>query len=147
MGLGQFLLYSTPLVPGALMYCPKGPWLPWEDEEAIRVFFEGVRTVAARHNAHTVKIEPEVREQHTRTKELLRRLGFRKFRWDLNFKTTMIVDLSPSEEDLLANMNRKTRYNVRLAARKGVRVVEDNSLEAREHFWACSSKRPSETVS
>jgi peptidoglycan pentaglycine glycine transferase (the first glycine) len=134
-GLGQFLLYSTPLVPGALMYCTKGPWLPWEDEEAVRVFFEGVLTVAARHGVHTVKIEPEVREQHTRVKELLQTLGFRKFRWNLNFKTTMIVDLNPSEEDLLANMNSKTRYNVRLASRKGVRVVEDNSLEAREHFW------------
>src|SRR4051812_30999043 len=34
VGLGQFLIYSTPLVPGTLMYCTKGPWLPWEDEEA-----------------------------------------------------------------------------------------------------------------
>src|SRR5919202_5600324 len=32
-GLGQFLLYDTPLVPGTLMYCTKGPWLPWGDEE------------------------------------------------------------------------------------------------------------------
>lgn len=88
------------------MYCPKGPWLPWEDEEAIRVFFEGMLTVAASLSVHTLRIEPEVREQHTRVKELLQTLGFRKFRCDLNFKTTMIVDLSSSEEDLLANMNR-----------------------------------------
>ena len=29
-GVGQFLLYNTLPVPGALMYCSKGPWLPWE---------------------------------------------------------------------------------------------------------------------
>lgn len=41
VGLGQFLVYDTPLVPGALMYCAKGPWLPWDDEEAVRAFFRG----------------------------------------------------------------------------------------------------------
>ena len=109
--------------------------MPWEDEEAVRAFFGGVRKVAERRGAHTVKIEPEVLEQQTRVKELLRTLGFRRFRWDLNFKTTMVVDLNLSEEDLLANMKGKTRYNIRLAARRGVEVVEDNSLEARERFW------------
>jgi peptidoglycan pentaglycine glycine transferase (the first glycine) len=134
-GLGQFLVYDTPLVPGTLWYCTKGPWLPWEDEEAVCAFFEGVRKVAERQGAHTVKIEPEVLEQQTRVKELLQTLGFRRFRWDLNFKTTMVVDLGPSEEDLLASMKGKTRYNIRLAAKRGVEVVEDNSLEARERFW------------
>ncbi|PLS87456.1 MAG: hypothetical protein CYG60_01805 [Actinobacteria bacterium] len=80
-------------------------------------------------------MEPEVLEQRTRVKGLLSEIGFRKFRWDLNLKTTMTLDLEPSEEDLLANMKGKTRYNIRLAARKGVRVAEDNSIEAREHFW------------
>jgi peptidoglycan pentaglycine glycine transferase (the first glycine) len=135
VGLGQFLVYNTPLIPGTLMYCSKGPWLPWEDEEAVCAFFRGVLAVAERYDAHTVKIEPEVREQQTRVKELLQALGFNRFRWDLNFKTTMIVDLRPSEGELLDNMKGKTRYNIRLATRKGVRVVEDNSREAREYFW------------
>ncbi len=135
VGIGQFLAYDTPLVPGTLMYCAKGPWLPWEDEEAVRAFFRGVIFAAEREGAHTVKIEPEVREEEKAAKGLLLRMGFQKFRWDLNYKTTMIVDLSPSEEDLLSNMKGKTRYNVRLAARKGVRVEEDGSPEAREFFW------------
>jgi peptidoglycan pentaglycine glycine transferase (the first glycine) len=135
VGLGQFLVYNTPLVPGSLMYCTKGPCLPWEDEEAVRAFFGSILAVAERRRAHTVKIEPEVCEPQTRVKELLWALDFRKFQWDLNFKTTMIVDLRPSEEELLASMKGKTRYNIRLATRKGVRVVEDNSPGGREHFW------------
>ena len=134
-GLGQFLVYKTPLVPGSLMYCARGPWLPWEDEGAVRAFFGGVRAFAEQNGVHTVKIEPEVREERTATKRLLSGMGFGKFRWDLNFKTTMLVDLGRSEEDLLAGKKGKTRYNARLAARKGVRVVEDGSPEACRLFW------------
>ncbi len=134
VGAGQFLAWNTPGVPGCLLYCTKGPWLPWDDEQAVRTFFAGVRTVARRENAHTVKIEPEVLEKQAGVKAVLADIGFEKFRWDLQFKTTMLVDLTPSEEELLAAMKSKTRYNTRLGAKKGVRIVEDNSMEAREEF-------------
>lgn len=135
VGVGQFLSYNTLPIPGCLMFCPKGPWLSWNDEGAVRTFFEGVSALAAAKGAHTLKIEPEVREEWTDAKSLLRELGFKKFRWDLNFKTTMVVDLRPSEEELLTNMNSRARYNVRLAGRKGVEVVEDSSSKGLEHFW------------
>ena len=80
VGLGQFLAYNTAPVPGVLLYCTKGPWLPWDDEEAVRTFFEGVRAVAGREGAHTVKIEPGVLEQHEDVKALLGGIGFRKAR-------------------------------------------------------------------
>ncbi len=134
-GAGQFLLRPTWPVPGYLMYCPKGPWLEWDDEGAARAFLRGAAEAAARLGAHTLKIEPEVREGRGGQKALLEELGFRKFRWDLNGKATMVVDLSRPEEDLLAGMKGKTRYNVRLSARKGVRVAEDGSPAAEEAFW------------
>ena len=135
VGLGQFLVYNTAPVPGVLLYCPKGPWLPWDEEEAIRAFFEGVQTVARRIGAHTVKIEPEVLEQQKDVKALLDRLGFYKARYDLNIKSTLVVDLKASEEDLLARMKSRTRYNVRLAARKGVEVVEPEFEKGFEIFY------------
>jgi len=136
VGLGQFLAYDTAPVPGALWYCTKGPWLPWHNEEAVRAFFEGVRDVARREGAHTVKIEPEVLEREKNVKDVLGEIGFRKARYDLNLKTTLVVDLSLSEEKLLAKMKGKTRYNVRLAAKKGIEVVEPDFEEGWEIFYA-----------
>jgi peptidoglycan pentaglycine glycine transferase (the first glycine) len=136
VGLGQFLAYNTAPVPGALMYCTKGPWLPWDDEEAVRTFFRGVEEVARRQGAHTVKIEPEVLEERQDAKALLEGIGFRKARYDLNLKTTLVVDLGLSEEEeLLGRMKAKTRYNVRLAARKGVEVVEPEFEEGWATFY------------
>jgi len=59
-GVGQFLAYNTIPVPGFLMYCSKGPWLPWGDREAVRAFFSGAAAVAGEAGAHTLKIEPEI---------------------------------------------------------------------------------------
>jgi peptidoglycan pentaglycine glycine transferase (the first glycine) len=135
VGLGQFLAYKTAPVPGVLMYCTKGPWLPWDDEVAVRTFFWGVRAAAGQLGAHTVKIEPEVLERHKDVKALLGGIGFRKARYDLNLKSTLVVDLSLPEEDLLERMKSRTRYNVRLAARKGVEVAEPEFEEGFGTFY------------
>ena len=40
----------------------------------------------------------------------------------IQFQNTVLIDLSPSEEEMLARMKQKTRYNIRLAEKKGVAV-------------------------
>jgi len=44
--------------------------------------------------------------------------------------TSFWIDLTRPEEDLLKSFKGKTRYNIRLAKKKGVTVVEDNSTKA-----------------
>ncbi|KKS33225.1 MAG: FemAB family protein [Candidatus Amesbacteria bacterium GW2011_GWA2_42_12] len=48
---------------------------------------------------------------------------------------TFWLDLSKSEEQLLAAMHPKARYNIRLAEKHGVKIEEDNSDAAFEQFW------------
>lgn len=139
VGVGQFLLRSTFPVPGSILYCTKGPWIPWEDEGAVRAFFEGVVAMARREGAHTLKIEPEVPRERKEVWALLEKIGFEKARYDLNDKTTMVVDLDYPEEQVLSRMKSSTRYNVRLAAKKGVEVVEPEDFgEAWDSFFELS---------
>ncbi|MBI4280923.1 peptidoglycan bridge formation glycyltransferase FemA/FemB family protein [Candidatus Uhrbacteria bacterium] len=49
---------------------------------------------------------------------------------------TLMVDLTKSEDDLLAAMHEKTRYNIRLAGRKNIEVSKSQSLGDFEFFWA-----------
>lgn len=48
--------------------------------------------------------------------------------------TTFWIDLTKSEDELLKSFSSKTRYNIRVAQRHGVKVVEDNSDNAFESY-------------
>ena len=139
-GTAQFLLYNTLPVPGRLMYAPKGPWIDWDDPEAARAFFDGVKRIALENNVHTIKIEPEASRHEIEPKNTLEKIGFHHARYDLNFADTIVMDISPSEEGLMEGMTGKkgknTRYNIRVAGRKGVTVYRPEDFEwAFEKLW------------
>jgi hypothetical protein len=50
-------------------------------------------------------------------------------------RTTLVFDLTQTEEKLLAGMEKKTRYNVHLAERKGVTVRQHDHLSAWPACW------------
>ena len=65
---------------------------------------------------------------------LLVRRGWRASAEQIQFRNTMITDLTPDEETLLADMKPKWRYNIRLAERRGV-VVRDGTAADLPAFY------------
>ncbi|MFW6110301.1 MAG: lipid II:glycine glycyltransferase FemX [Patescibacteria group bacterium] len=49
-------------------------------------------------------------------------------------KKTVLIDISPSKDQILTNMKSKTRYNIRYARRKGIRVKNESNKEGLEKF-------------
>jgi lipid II:glycine glycyltransferase (peptidoglycan interpeptide bridge formation enzyme) len=73
----------------------------------------------------------------------LKRRGWRYASDQIQFKNTFLIDLNPSEEELIARMKQKTRYNIRLAEKKGVvmRVGTSNDLPMLYKMYAETSVR------
>lgn len=114
-----FLTRSVPVL-GQIWYTPKGPGvcsLAQLDE-----FIGMVSDYAANKGVFMVKIEPDLlMAEAPRAK--LEKLGLVKSKFNLQWnQSTTLVDLSPSEDEIIAGFKQKTRYNIRLAARKGVTV-------------------------
>jgi peptidoglycan pentaglycine glycine transferase (the first glycine) len=87
---------------------------------------DGLRATAG--SAFAIKIEPEI-EQTDAATSVLRDIGLEKSRHDVQIsRATIIVDLRPDEDALLASFKPKCRYNIRLAQRRGV-VVEPVPLD------------------
>ena len=117
----QVLYRPLPGGVGSIAYVPKGPLLDWDDSQAIRDLVTAIRPRARRQRAICLKVEPDL-EDSPGCSEYLRAAGFRLSPQPIQPRRTLVVDLDAEPETILARMKQKTRYNIRLAGRKGVTV-------------------------
>jgi lipid II:glycine glycyltransferase (peptidoglycan interpeptide bridge formation enzyme) len=109
----------------SISYCPKGPLLDWDDVPVREKILETLEAYSRIKKTIFLKIDPNIPidpEISDVLPDYFPTRGWRASAEQIQFRNTLLVDLSPSEEELLANMKQKTRYNIRLAGRKGVAV-------------------------
>ncbi len=130
-----------PHLPVSILYVPKGPALDWTNADLARRVLAELERMARRRQALFVKIDPDIYYAGTKlpsssrlaygleAARLLTARGWRFSDEQIQFRNTLLLDLTRSEEDLLAAMKQKTRYNVRLAERRGVSVRPGSSAD------------------
>jgi lipid II:glycine glycyltransferase (peptidoglycan interpeptide bridge formation enzyme) len=118
-------------------YTPEGPVLPADESMAGPVFEAILAAVEERRRTEQQRIS------HLRIEPRWQRLpsfvvGFQPVRplSDVYFepRNTLCIDLRPPEEAILAQMKPKGRYNIRVAQRHGVSVVQDASEQGLADF-------------
>jgi lipid II:glycine glycyltransferase (peptidoglycan interpeptide bridge formation enzyme) len=95
------------------------------------------RKFAEKHNCIFIKWEPDVAKSRSVEEELTRiskSAQLVRSAHPLFPDWTMTLDLTPSEEELMKAMKSKTRYNIRLASKKGVQVTERSNEEGFRTF-------------
>jgi peptidoglycan pentaglycine glycine transferase (the first glycine) len=116
----------------SVMYVPKGPALDYADAPLLDNVLTALETTARRSRALFVKIDPDVLDKTSEGEaviETLRRRGWRRSCEQIQFRNTVCIDLTRTQEELLAAMKSKWRYNVRLADRKGVTVRQGTQAD------------------
>ncbi len=140
-----------------VIYVPKGPLLDWSDAPLRAQVLADLKDYAQRHSAIFIKIDPDLEvgrgipgeagAMETHLGQLVTHeiaaAGWQFSDEQVQFRNTLLIDLVPPEEALLANMKQKTRYNINLAMRKGVtvRLATPNDLDLLFHMYAETSLR------
>ena len=102
-------------------YVPRGPLVDWQDVGLVREFKSRLLETARNLGWHFVMIEPDL-EDLPANRELLLNLGLQPSQLSIQPRSTIRVDLTVTEDELLAGMKSKWRYNTRKAYRSGVRI-------------------------
>lgn len=118
----QVLRRAIPGTPFGVAYVPKGPLFDPDDAEVVARVLADLEQEARRLRAIWLKIDADVPADHLVVLPLLAERGWRYSPEQVQFRNTAVIDLTLDEDTLLANMHQKTRYNIRLAMRRGVQV-------------------------
>lgn len=118
---------------GRYMEIPGGPLINWKIEKQVEQAKEIIVKTAKENRCVFVRLRPMLMANSLNL-NILKRFGARKSPMHLAAEHTVILDLTKSEETILAEMRRQTRYEVRRADKLGIKVEKGNSKELFEEF-------------
>ncbi len=118
------IVHTLPIV-GQYLYVPRGPIV---DNFQFSIFnfqtaLEQLIQKAKEKSCRWIRIEPETEEVLGAIKKSTPYKIVKAPR-DMQPREILVMDITASEEELLAQMKGKTRYNIRLAEKRGVKVFE-----------------------
>ena len=139
IGSISVLIRKIPLL-GNLMYSSRGPVCDIHDEKVLKILTDGLKELAKKYHAFILKIEPDIKSNDQEFRDIISKLGYKikddakNFSEEINPRYVFRLDIKDKTEDeIFAAFHQKTRYNVRLATKKGV-VVKEGTREDLKDF-------------
>lgn len=138
-GLGHALMIVQNAKRGRYLEIPCGPLMDWSKLRQVREVIERIKEIAIKEKCVFVRIRPQLLAGE-KNLAILAKAGLKKSPMHLAAEHTVMIDLTKSEEELLAEMRRQTRYEVRRADKLGIKVEKGNSEELFREFHAVQLK-------
>lgn len=111
-------------------YCPRGPIMEEgkkvDVSQILELLLSGIKDLAAEEDVMFFRFDP-LSKTKAATFEIHKTINIEP-------DQTLILNLEKSEPELLKGMHPKTRYNINLAQKRGVKIIEAGSGRF-EEFW------------
>ncbi len=138
IGSLSVLIRKIPIF-GNLMYSSRGPVCDIHDEKVLEQLTEGAKQLAKKYHAFVLKIEPDIKSDDQEFREIVTKLGYRikddakDFSEEIQPRYVFRLDIKgKTEDEIFAGFHQKTRYNIRLAIKKGVTVKEGTKEDLKD---------------
>jgi len=114
------------------LYCPRGPIIKGNDKKQLKAMFDEIKRLAQGEKSFMIRIDPA---WLVGNEKLLIDIGLRRSDYEIQPKCNFIIKIDLPEEELLNSFKPKTRYNINLAERRGVKIRLSNEPAEIENFW------------
>lgn len=132
-GDGYALMIVRDAKRGRYLEIPCGPLIDWKNRKLVKKALDRIREQAKTEKCVFVRIRPQL-ECTSGNLKILEEMGLTKSPMHLAAEHTVMIDLTKSEDQLLAEMRRQTRYEVRRSAKFKITVERNNSEELFREF-------------
>jgi peptidoglycan pentaglycine glycine transferase (the first glycine) len=127
LAISNIIMHNLPIV-GRYFYVPRGPvvcnmkHVTYNNE--IKNFLNDIASLAGKNNIGWIRIEPNSDKELKLIRDNLpKNLKIKKSSVDMQPREILVIDISKNEEEILAQMKQKTRYNIKLAKKRDINVV------------------------
>ena len=121
---------------GNLMYSARGPVCDIHDEKVLKDLTDGANALAKKYHAFVLRIEPDILKSDDEFREIAENIGFKikddskDIKDEIQPRFVFRLDIKDKTEDeIFKNFHSKTRYNIRLATKKGVVIKEGTKAD------------------
>jgi lipid II:glycine glycyltransferase (peptidoglycan interpeptide bridge formation enzyme) len=132
--LAMAQLVLEPAKRGAYIAVAGGPLMDWHNDLLAEKLFEVIKQVARQQGAVFIRFRPQ-EENSIELRQKVLKLGARLAQMHLTADLTLQLDLTMSEDDLLAQMRKNTRSSIRKAEREGITVEISNDPGDIKEFY------------
>lgn len=118
---------------GTMAYVPRGPVIAPGDRDGLAHALDTLAAHARERGAVLLKVDPELEADESQ--EQLRHAGYRRGPDVQPVVATLVLDLAPDLETIMAGLEKDTRWSVRQSAKRGVTVLEVSDDDALHDFY------------
>ena len=126
---------------GNLMYVARGPVCDIHNKEILEDLKKGADELAKKYNAFVLRMEPDIEKSDEEFRKIALELGFKikddskDFKDEIQPRFVFQLDLKgKSKDQIFSEFQQKTRYNVRLATKKGVQIKEGTKEDLKDFY-------------
>ena len=124
---------------GNIMYSARGPVCDIHDMSVLKQLTDGAKELAKKNKAFVLRVEPDILSSDEDFRKIITGLGYRikddakNFREEIQPRYVFRLNIKDKTEDeVFSGFHQKTRYNVRLAIKKGVTIKEGTKEDLKD---------------
>ena len=142
-GCMSVLIQKIPGIKASMLYCPRGPVCDIENKLVFGKLMDELKELAKREKAFIFRMDPAISNSDENFRKMAKDNGI-SLKENINHDINKVIQpkyemqltiKDKTEDELLASFSQKTRYNIRLASKKGV-TIEEGTINDIEEFFS-----------
>lgn len=132
--VGVMLSVVEPARRGRYLTVPGGPIIDWQNKNIANAFVNQIKIIAKQNNCVFIRVRPQLKSDES-SRKIFKDLRFFKAPMHLHAELTSQLDITKNDLELMTQMRKTTRYEVKKATKENIRITTSTDEEDIKEFY------------